>query len=122
MIELKPSSQVQRTSDLLNYVSRRLSGREDCKQVEFIVDLGCTDSRRIIFDPDLFVYRDLHHRKDIDQFRIIDLALNKMFPEILKEKSESGEFYYDVLDTYFLLGMYKYELSRNGKKRRWIKL
>lgn len=126
----------QRTKKFLQEFSRRLSGREDCKQVEYMVGIGhliepqkegdiiipqsFVDSL-IFFEPsNIKAYRDAHHRKDIDKFRVPDLIIKKHFPELIQDVDQFGQCWIDT--SKLVKGVYKYELSSNGKRRRWIKL
>lgn len=109
----------QRTELLLKSISKRLSSRNDCKRVEFIVDIGIHDSASILFDPDTYVFKDSHHRKDIDSYRIVDFILMKNMPEAICGRNNQG--YLSVDTTMFSRGIFKYELAYNGKKRRWVK-
>ena len=110
----------QRTELLLKAVSKRLTGRNDCKKVEFVVDIGVHNSASILFEPDIYVYKDLHHRKDTDSSRIVDFVLNRDLPEVIWGRDQYGDLTVDT--TMFSRGIYKYELAHNGKKRRWIRL
>ena len=114
------SSNSQRTKKFLQLVAQRLSSRSDCKKVEFIIDIGVTKSNCIIFTPDVYVYTDKYHRSDKDYSRITDFILHKYFDEIVKGRDEFGNLI--VWTLQFSEGIYKYQLSSNGKKRRWVKV
>ena len=43
------SANSQRTKKFLQLVAQRLSSRADCKQVQFIVDIGVTKSNCVMF-------------------------------------------------------------------------
>lgn len=114
------SANSQRTKKFLQLVAQRLSSRSDCKKVEFIIDIGVTKSNCIIFTPDVYVYTDKYHRSDKDYSRITDFILYKYFETFIKGRDEFGNL---IIDTvWFSHGIYKYQLSTNGKKRRWIRL
>ena len=96
----------KRTQLLLQALARRLSGREDCKQIQFQIGIGtlipddnpvrflipeAVAKNYIFFQPDLFVYRDMHHRKDIDKFRPADLVILKYFPELNLGPDDQGK-------------------------------
>lgn len=110
----------QRTEFLLKAVAKRLSSRADCRRVEFIVDIGIQNSEYILFNPDVYVFRDTYHRKDIDASRIIEFILMKHMPEVVHGKDTQG--FLHVNTQMFSRGIFKYELAYNGKKRRWIRL
>lgn len=115
------------TQKFLRLLSRRLSGREDCKGVEFVVGIGKSldtsrpnESKQIFFKPDVSVFRDLHHRKDKDIFRVADLVITKNFPGLIQGRDEYGQL---IVDTdVFNEGVYKYQKSFDGKRRRWVKM
>lgn len=127
------NSESIRTQKFLRQLARRLSGRLDCNRVEYLVGIGYEvsnsgikiaedneESDYIYFNPDIYVYRDLHHRKDTDLFRITDLICHKYFPEIVIDRDEFGQL---KVDTSMLVrGVYKYQLSVDGKRRRWVKM
>ena len=121
------------TKDFVNRISSRLSGRVDCSRVEFLVGIGChvedspiklTDNTKevdyIYFHPDIYVYRDLHHRKDVDLFRVTDLICHKYFPELVVGRDDFGQLKVDT--SKLSRGIYKYQLSVDGRKRRWIRI
>ena len=122
-----------RTQKLLSKVSRRLSGRAECAKVEFILSIGyklkdpgakhpvaISESSYIYFYPDVYVYRDKHHRKDKDLYRITDFICHKYFPEIVIDRDKYGQLKIDTAQL--VSGVYKYQLSVDGKRRRWVKL
>lgn len=126
----------QRTQKFLREFARRLSGREDCRKVEYLVGIGhlITPLKEgdiiipqefidhlIFFEPsNIQTYRDSHHRKDIDKFRVPDLIIKKHFPELIQDVDQFGQCWIDM--SKLVVGVYKYQLSSNGKRRRWVKL
>lgn len=124
-----------RTQLLLRMVARRLSGREDCKQIQFQVGIGelipqdnpgrflipdDVASNYIFFSPDTIVFRDMYHRKDRDKFRVVDLVLHKYFPELVNGRDDKGNLL--VNTSKLVKGVYQYQLSVDGKRRRWIRI
>ena len=124
-----------RTQKFLRLVARRLSGREDCKQVEFQIGIGALipqdnpgrflipDSlaaNYIFFAPDTFVYKDMYHRSGKDRFRVVDLVLNKNFPELVLGRDDLGNLRVDT--SQLVKGVYKYQKSYDGKRRRWVRM
>lgn len=122
-----------RTQQLLRRITRRLSGREDCRQVEYLIGIGVPVTPNtfnsedelkhsedyIYFDPDVYVYRDSKHRKDVDLFRVVDLILHKYYEdELVKGRDEYGNLKVDT--SKLVKGVYKYQISMDGKRRRWI--
>ena len=116
----KDTLKSKQTKNFLNYVSRRLSSRIDCKQVEFIVDIGVSKHQSIMMTPEIHVYKDLHHRSDTDYHLIVDHVLYKYFSDYILNRDEFGDLIIDI--SKFSTGVYKYELSRSNKKRRWIRI
>ncbi len=123
----------KKTQKFLRSISRRLSGRSDCTRVEFLVGIGYPlDDSKVLLDgtdsesdyiyvvPDIQVYRDLHHRSDKDLFRISDFICYKYFPEIVIDRNKYG--YLKVDTSQLVKGVFKYQLSFYGTRRRWIKM
>lgn len=106
---------VTNTKELLRHVSQRLSGREDCKQLEYEVEIG---QNQVRFHPDIYTYRDMHHRSDKDRFRVADLILHKYYSQYIIMRDIEGNLLIDT--SGFLEGIYRYQLSVKGKRRRWI--
>lgn len=120
------------TQQFLRYLSRRLSGREDCKKVEFIVGIGfklddegkicppgVLDPSYISFCPKVDVYRDKHHRKEIDLNNIVDHIVKKYYSDLILGYDLMGKTLIDT--SKFLKGVYQYQLSIDGKRRRWVR-
>lgn len=122
----------QRTQQFLNFIARRLSGREDCKQVEFRVGIGVRfpgsfkltssqvlDNRYFYMEPHVNVYRDLHHRKDIDLRNVVDHVIDTYYHDLILGYDLYGNL---IVNTdKFVKGVYDYKLSVDGKRRKWIK-
>jgi len=124
-----------RTQQFLRFIAKRLSGREDCKQVEFRIGIGelipednpvrflipsDVAKNYIFFQPDTIVFRDMHHRSGRDKFRIVDLILHKYFPELIKGQDDLGNL---IVDTSKLVkGVYIYQKSYDGSRRRWVRM
>lgn len=93
------------TAEFLNKVSRRLSGRDDCKGVEFEVTI---QENHVTMKPLIYVFPDTHHRSDIDKLPIINFILHL----------SSNKCYKFTFGTY----KYGYADSITKKKRRWIRV
>lgn len=121
------------TQKFLRKLAQRLSTRNDCIRTEYLLGIGypilgsdikvsnvdCA-SDYIYFNPDIFVYRDIHHRKDTDLFRVADLICHKYFPEIVLGRDEYGQLKVDT--SKLVKGVYKYQLSVDRKRRRWMRI
>lgn len=93
------------TKRYLLALSRRLSGRTDCRRVEYIVRIN--DSC-ILMNPNILVR--INRSKDV--------TLPACWYIFLKLFGASNGMVASLLTT----GKYKYCLSADGKKRRWEKI
>lgn len=92
------------TYDFLHRLSRRLSGRPDCKNLEYEVYIG---DNIIYMKPDILVYPDTKHRKHEDKINSIDLILFNMHKTLNFEETD------------FVKGTYVYRFPEGQNKRRW---
>lgn len=105
MIENFKEPTGQQTEFLLNSISSRLSGREDCRKVTYRVTINHTGVSMI---PLIYVYPNRYSRKEGDKLDIISFVHRyKMNGALL-----SG----------FVFGTYEYQMSVDGKQRRWKKV
>ena len=131
MMGINSMSKELLTQQFLKQISRRLSGRRDCKSVEYVVGIGVpiTGSQislssmnkpedYVYFVPDICVYRDKNHRKEKDIFRVVDLILHKYHDDLVEGRDEYGNLRVDT--SKLVKGVYKYQISMDGKRRRWI--
>ena len=95
------------TEKFLKQISEHLSGRDDCRQVEFEVDIKTYfDCVQVVsIRPEVFVYPDRKHRRIQDKTSVIDHILS----------SHNDEY---VLEN----GNYIYRLSVDKKRRKWMKI
>ena len=103
--EISRMINAKKTEDLLKYISSRLSGRDDCKKINYKVTISNT---RITMEPLIYVYPNRYNRKETDKIDIVTFVLIYKMPHIM-------------LDD-FVTGRYEYQLSADGKNRRWRKL
>lgn len=122
----------KRTQEFLVKVSQRLSGRSECAGKEYLLGIGVklrfsdfqipksesTVSQYIDFLPNINTYRDNKHRKDKDLFRVTDWVLHRFFSDLILGRDEYGQLKVDT--SKFINGVYKYQRSMDGKRRRWI--
>lgn len=94
------------TYDLLHGISTKLSGRHDCRHIEYIVDI---QNGLVNMTPLKLVYPDLHHRKSSDKCDVVDYVLYNMHTKFIFTEST------DLVD-----GTYIYKLSANENMRKWI--
>lgn len=133
--------QDDKTLKLLYALSGRLSGRSDCKQVEYVVAIGITDKdildkygfntedlldgmnapadyeQILRFSPARLVFPNNHMRKERDKMSILYHVINRYFGDILQGSDDYGNIsvYPDSLSS----GVYKYILSVDRRRRKW---
>lgn len=130
----------QPTMDLLTRVSTRLSGRADCKKLEYCiciseltVSASNSDAHRyypvgmvglpiviIVLYPDVAVYPDNHHRKASDKQSLLMHLFNTYFSDV----STMTDTYGNIVTTsgIFVPGNYVYTRSISGKYRHWMNM
>lgn len=111
------------TVQLLSAVAERLSGRQNCRQVEYVVYVGTMDGfeNQIIFYPYREVYPDIHHRQKTDLRDIVDHVVRTKFADTVYAQHDAyGHICF--LEGSLTRGTYKYELSVDKKKRRWTRI
>ena len=94
----------RQTEYLLKCISDRLSGRADCRKVRYTVII---DHNGVRMNPLVYVYPNRYRRKETDLIDIVS------FVHSYRMKS--------ALLSNFVFGTYEYELSIDGKKRKWRK-
>ena len=94
------------TYDLLHGISTKLSGRHDCRHIEYTVKIS---DGIISMTPLKLVYPDSHHRKSSDRCDVIDYVLYDMHTKFIFKESK------DLVD-----GEYVYRLSASRNMRKWI--
>lgn len=122
-----------RTQAFLRMIARRLSGRDDCKKMQYVIGIGLptdpellkslpegeTVDDHIFFKPDVHVYKDTYHRSGKDLYKIADLIITKYFPDLVMGRDAYG--YLKVDTTKLTKGIYEYQMSVDGKRRRWVR-
>lgn len=93
----------KQTEELLKHISSRLSGRDDCKKLNYKVVIS---EQGIHMEPIVYVYPNRYKRKETDKIDIISFIHNQMSNVKLDE---------------LVFGRYEYQLSIDGKNRRWRK-
>lgn len=92
------------TLTFLKRISTRLSGRDDCKYVEFKVMIS---QQQISMSPLIYVFPDTHHRSDIDKMSVLTYVAQSLNQQ--KQKLTSGTYKYEQVEGY------------KCKRRRWVK-
>ena len=96
----------ENTYKLLYLISKHLSGRQDCKRVQYVVTIS--QSKEVNMDPIIYVFPNVYNRKDTDKKSLIHHIHD----------------YHDVEFDKLVEGKYMYQLSEIGGKvrRRWTNL
>jgi len=134
---MKPEARL--TQKFLKCISDHLSGRPECRKLEYRVAIGVQDPKmpsqvtfdelvnpdynvkdHIYFYPPIDVYPSTHNRKKSDLQSILHHAIFKHYADELFDKSVDGSIY--VKTDKLVPGVYIYQLSMNGKRRRWIRV
>ena len=91
------------TAEMLQRISRRLSGRDDCKNVEFVITI---DFNKMSMSPLVYVFPDTHHRAEVNKMLVTDYILQQMPKYSLTS------------------GVYKYQRVEASprKRRRWVRI
>lgn len=92
------------TYDLLRSISTKLSGRKDCRRIEYVVEIHNGETS---MDPTIFIYPDAHHRKKYDRCRVLDYVWNTLH----------SKFSFGAEDL--VNGTYIYRWNPITKKRMW---
>ena len=93
------------TEFLLKSIATRLSGREDCRKTVYHVVIDYTGVK---MTPSVLVWPNRYCRKESDKIDIVSWV------HMFKMKQ--------ALLTNFVFGTYEYQLSSEGKQRRWRKV
>ena len=95
----------KKTENFLKHISSRLSGRDDCKKLNYKVTITATN---ITMEPLIQVYPNRYRRKEGDKVDIISYVHIYKMPQVAL-----GDL---------VPGRYEYQLSADKKNRRWRKL
>lgn len=117
-------------------LSQHLSSRPDCRKLTYRCIIGIEEegprqldisdilgrdiTQYVTFIPAAYVYPDRFSKKDINRRSIVEHVIQMHFPEISDD--------YDILGTPLVQsntlvpGIYEYQLSVSGKKRRWTRI
>lgn len=128
-------SRYRLTKQFLLKISSRLSSRLDCKHINYLVYIGIDPkyewknsyndfrdaSNYVFFIPGKYVYPNLHRKTSADRLPIIDyVVLHHFKDELFNGYDEYGKL--RIYTNNLVNGIYEYQLSVNGKYRRWTKL
>ena len=97
------------TQAILYQISKHLSSRKSCKEIEYVVEMQNSESGpRINMFPYVRVFPDTYHRKQIYEDSVVTHVLKY-------------HVHIDVRNT-IVPGTYIYKMSTTRKIRRWEKL
>lgn len=111
------------TQQFLQCIAQHLSGRPDCKGVEYVVTIGDNVFKHIdlvTMEPFKFVFPDKYRRNQIDKLPIIAHVAKEHFPHLFINIDGRFEAHLDV--SQLVKGVYVYQSSFDKKKRRWVKV
>ena len=110
------------TTKLLRHISGRLASRDDCRKTEYIVHIDLRGETNIIYmDQDIYVYPSLQMRTEEFRRTIIEHVLKTyMHPNIYQGQLNDESKYVTI--PVFQIGTYKYQLSVDGKRRKWTRI
>lgn len=94
----------QQTEFLLKAIADRLSGRDDCRKVCYKVKIN---HQGVVMTPHVEVFPNRYHRQESDKIDIVSYVHQYKMPNAML----SG----------FVFGTYEYQLSVDGKRRKWRK-
>lgn len=122
------------TVEFLHAIAQRLSSRESCRKIEYLVYIGIlpTDkivqyslsdysdvSNRVYFYPERTVFPDTHHRQHTDLTDIVcHVMRNKFLDTVYDHTDQYGHACFK--DGSLTPGVYQYVLSFDRKRRQWV--
>lgn len=109
------------TQQFLQCIAQHLSGRADCKGVEYAVTIGHdTFEELVVIEPPKFVFPDRYQRAEINRISVIAHVAKTHFPELYIHTHDMLTTHVDT--SQLVKGVYLYQSSFDKKKRRWVKL
>ena len=108
------------TLDLLQKLSKRLSGRNDCRLKEYEVTIQKEgELSKVSLNPNVDVFPNSHRRKQSDKTSVLRWIFN--------DDVISGHAYEEygtivIKNATYSPGLYVYKLSVDNKRRKWMKL
>lgn len=122
MKELMRSNNSDLTKRVLKCISDHLSGRNDCKGVNYSVTIGTEYFEELmIFEPvRIMVFPNRYRRHESDKVSVISHVIQEHFPELYK--GTNGMFNINADTSKLVKGVYVYESSVDNKRRRWVRV
>ena len=108
------------TLQLLQKVSKRLSGRDDCRFKEYQVTIHKEEElSKVSLNPNVDVFPDSHRRKQSDKVSVLRWAFND---DVLSGNAYEEYGTIVIKNASYSPGLYVYKLSVDNKRRKWMKL
>lgn len=109
----------QLTKELLNSIANHLSGRKDCKGVNYVVTIHHPHSTLTIV-PNIQVLPNRYRRCERDKVSVLVHVIQEHMTELFVGFDSQMNL---VVESDMLVpGTYVYESSIDGKRRRWNRL
>ncbi len=104
----------------LKHIAKRLSGRNDCRNVAYKVSIQSTleGYQMLSISPNVHVYPNKHRRKRSDMHSILSYVMHELNIECNELTSGRIVIKYEP----FINGLFEYKLSFDNKYRAWFKL
>ena len=109
------------TESILKCISKHISNRRDCKDVEY--DVNVFGDGKITLFPEVLVFDDIHNRRPVNRKPLLDHIIDfHCDPKFVSVVMNSNDEVHSRNFQYVIPGHYVYKYSSSGKCRRWIKL
>lgn len=95
----------QQTEFLLKSIADRLAAREDCRKVCYRVTINHDG---VVMTPHIEVFPNRYHRREADKIDVVSYVHTYKMPNALLSD--------------FVFGTYEYQLSVDGRRRKWRKV
>lgn len=110
------------TEQLLRCIAQHLSGRHDCREIQYRVTISEDIEQNCIhveMDPVIKVFPNRYHRKLSDKQSVVSHVLCTHFRELIESNCQDS---YRVSINQLVPGEYQYQLSIDHKYRRWTRI
>lgn len=113
---MKEAEKSKLTQEFLKQIALHLSSRAECRGATYRVTISDSE---LTFHPKVEVFPDRHHRKSTDKVPV-SFHVASHFVDMLNPRMENGKLYLDTPEL--VPGVYEYQPSVDGKRRRWVKI
>ena len=109
------------TKQVLKCIADHLSGRYDCRGIEYTVTIGTdVNTQFIAFEPTRFVFPNRYKRCETDKINIMFHVIREHFPQLYVDTDSMFGTYVDT--SKLIKGVYVYQSSVDNKRRRWKRI